>query len=313
MIWEKISEENTVLKTETHTNEFQNFHPIVNFFYFFFVIIFSIFFMHPLCIVLSFVCGLFYIYMIKGKKEIKRKLSYTIPLIIIMSVINPLFNHEGGTILKYFKNGNPLTLESIIYGIIASVMFCGVICWFWCFNEVMTSDKFIYLFGKIIPTLSLALSMTLRFVPLFSKETKKVINAQKCIGNDIHNGSFLKKIKNGLKILSIMITRSLENSIDTADSMKSRGYGLFKRTSFSNFRFTKRDMITLVFLFLISAYIIFGKVMGTMYIAYYPFIKASSFSLFELSVFIAYFMLLILPVFIEISEVIKWNVIKSKI
>ena len=204
-------------------NEFKTYHPIVNFTYFVFVIGFSMFFMHPVCLLISIVSGFTYSVMLNGRKTIKKKSSYMIPMLIIMGLVNPAFNHEGLTIIKYLPGGNPLTLESIVYGLCAAIMIVSVICHFSCYNEVMTSDKFIYLFGKIIPAMSLIISMTLRFVPKFSEQLKVVINAQVCMGRDISSGNIIKRAKHGLNILSIMITWSLENAIETADSMKSRG------------------------------------------------------------------------------------------
>ena len=79
---------------------------------------------------------------------------------------------------------------------------------------------------KVAPSLSLVLSMTLRFVPKFTAQMKKVRQSQKCIGRDVSDGGLISRIKHGIKIISIMITWSLENAIETADSMKSRGHGL---------------------------------------------------------------------------------------
>ena len=70
-----------------------------------------------------------------------------LPLLLLTALINPAFNHEGQTILTYLSNGNPITLESIVYGVAAAAMLVAVICWFSCYNSVMTSDKFVYLFG----------------------------------------------------------------------------------------------------------------------------------------------------------------------
>ena len=72
-----------------------------------------------------------------------------LPAILLTALINPIFNHEGVTILGYLPSGNPVTQESVIYGICAALMIVSVICHFSCYNEVMTSDKFIYIFGKI--------------------------------------------------------------------------------------------------------------------------------------------------------------------
>ena len=67
-----------------------------------------------------------------------------LPVFLISAAVNPLFNHQGITLILYLKNGNPLTLESILYGLAAGVMLVSVLNWFSCYQVVMTSDKFIY-------------------------------------------------------------------------------------------------------------------------------------------------------------------------
>ena len=292
--------------------EFKTYHPIVNFTYFVFVIGFSCFFMHPVCLGISLASGFTYSVMLKGKKAIKKNLMYMLPMMLVMALINPAFNHEGVTIIEYLPSGNPLTLESIIYGLCASVMIVSVICHFSCYNEIMTSDKFIYLFGKIIPALSLIISMTLRFVPKFASQLKAVTNAQRCMGRDVSNGSIIKRAKSGLNILSIMITWSLENAIDTADSMKSRGYGIPGRTAFSIFTFDKRDRKALVCILLLGIYAFVGNLMGGMYFRFFPSMKMAEVSVFGISVFLSYLLLCVCPVIIEVWEVRKWKALRSK-
>lgn len=294
-------------------NEFKTYHPIVNFIYFAFVIGFSCVFMHPICLVISLLSGFTYSVMLKGRKAIKTNLIYMLPTLTFAAFINPAFNHEGITIISYLPSGNPLTLESVVYGLAAAIMIVSVICWFSCYTEIMTSDKFIYLFGRIIPSLSLILSMTLRFVPRFSAQLKVITNAQRCIGRDVSNGSVIQRAKHGLLILSIMTTWALENAIETADSMKSRGYGHSGRTAFSIFTFDKRDKKALLCIVILGIYTLAGKLVGGMYFRYFPSLQTGNFSMYGLSVFIAYFALCICPIIIEVYEVRKWKVIKSKI
>ena len=294
-------------------NEFKTYHPIVNFVYFIFVIGFSCIFMHPVCLVISLLSGFTYSVMLKGRKAVRTNLIYMIPTLLFASLINPAFNHEGITIIAYLPSGNPLTLESIAYGLAAAIMIVSVICWFSCYTEIMTSDKFIYIFGRIIPSLSLVLSMTLRFVPKFSSQLKAVTNAQRCMGRDISNGSIIKRAKHGLSILSIMITWAFENAIETADSMKSRGYGHSGRTAFSIFIFDKRDKKAFLCIMILGIYTLVGYLMGGMYFRYFPSMKTSTFSIFGISVFFSYLALSICPVIIEIWEVRKWKAIKSRI
>ncbi len=294
-------------------NEFKTYHPIVNFTYFLFVIAFSCIFLHPVCLFISLISGFTYSAIQKGKKQIRKNLIYMLSLVLITAIINPLFNHQGVTIIEYLPSGNPLTLESLIYGLCAGLMLASVISHFSCYNEVMTSDKFLYLFGKIIPSMSLILSMTLRFVPKFAAQLKIVTNAQKGMGRDTKNGSLIKRLKHGLNILSIMTTWSLENAIETADSMKSRGYGMPQRTAFSIFTFDKRDKKALIYILFLGSYIIVGSLMGKMDFNFFPFIKSSEVSLFSVSIFWAYLLLFVCPIIIELWEVRKWKALVSKI
>ena len=286
-----------------NTNTFTKFHPLVNFLYFVLVIGFSCLFMHPVFLFVSLLSSFVFLIFLKGKKYVKPTLLYTFSLVLIMALLNPLFNHEGVTILTYLPSGNPLTFESIIYGIFASIMICNVINWFSCYNEIMTSDKFIYLFGKITPTLALILSMTLRFIPEFKRQLKEISDAQKCIGNDISTGKLTDRIKNVLSIISIMTTRALENSITTADSMKSRGYGLKKRTSYSNYKFLRRDIIAIILMLLCFLVVISGKVFNCIDFTFFPAIKYSNISYYSIFVFFIYFLLCNMPIIIELWEV----------
>lgn len=294
-------------------SEFATFHPIINFTYFTIIFIFSMIFMHPICLIISFISGFTYSVLLKGKKAVKFNLVYLLPAMLMAALINPAFNHEGTTILTYLSNGNPLTLESIVYGFAAAVMLACIICWFSCYNVIMTSDKFIYIFGRIIPSLSLIISMSLRFIPRFKAQIKVIASAQRCIGRDVSSGSIIKRAKCGLKILSIMVTWALENAIETADSMKARGYGLHGRTSFSIYRFDKRDMKALAILLCTTIYVLIGAINGGLYFRYFPNMKGVKPNFYAISVLLSYAILCITPILIEILEEIKWKQLKSKI
>ena len=110
-----------------------------------------------------------------------------------------------------------------------------------------------------------------------------------------------------------MVTRTLENSIDTADSMNARGYGRGRRTSFALYGLYKRDALALIYIMLLSAYIIYGGVKGALYVNFYPEFKLGVFTVYGLSVFAAYFMLLIFPLAVETEGAIKWKFLQSKI
>ncbi len=293
--------------------EFAKFHPIVNFLYFLSVIGFSMIFMHPLTLCISLVCGFTYSILLNGGKALKFNLFCILPLVIATTLMNPIFNHKGLTVLFYLPSGNPLTLESVFAGIASGLMIWGVICHFSCFNKIMTSDKLLYLFGNFFPALSLIFSMVLRFIPLFKVRLKTVMTAQSHVGQDVTKGNITERVKRGIKIFSVMITWSMENAIDTADSMKSRGYGLPKRTAYSNFKLDKRDIKALFYIGTLSSYIIIGGSLKKLNFTYFPSLRGADMGKYEISIFIAYLLLFICPVIIELKEVARWKKLKSKI
>lgn len=291
---------------------FSSYHPILNFGYFTVMLLSSMFFMHPVFQGIALLSAVTYSLLLKGRSGVKFHMLYMLPLLLFMAAMNPAFNHAGVTILFYLKSGNPVTLESIVFGVSAACMFVTVIIWFSCYNAVMTSDKFIYIFGKILPSLSLILSMVLRFVPRYIAQMKTISNAQKCIGRDMSQGNMLQRARNGIAILSILTTWALENAIETADSMKSRGYGLHERTSYSNFRFDRRDRIMLAVLAGLIACVLVGAVLGENTIRFFPSIKVSVVTPVSYAVYIAYFALCTIPVQVAIMEEVKWKYIESK-
>lgn len=294
-------------------DSFSRYHPLVNFLYFGLVLVFSMVFLHPVCLAISMGCAFAWSCSLGGRKALKFNLLGLLPMMIFMAAMNPLFSHEGATILAYFPDENPLTLESIWYGIGAAAMLVTVVCWFSCYNKVMTSDKFVYLFGRVIPALSLVLSMVLRFVPKFKEQLHVVSNAQKCVGRDAGSGSLLQKIKHGIRILSVMITWALENAIETADSMKSRGYGLPGRTSFSLYRFDGRDQGALAFLIGAGVYLVLMAVKGELYWQFYPITKGAAVTAWSLSAWLCYLALCAMPLILNYWEGRTWKRIVSNI
>ena len=247
---------------------FYKSHPLLNFVYFTVVIGVTMFSNHPIVLIASFLAAWAYSVLLKGKKAVKFNALVLLPVILITLILNALNVHNGVTVLFYL-NGNRITLEAIIFGFVQGIMLNSVIIWFTCFSTIITEDKFIYLFGRIAPVIALTISMIFRFIPLLQNRFCEVSAAQRCMGrkngrNPIH------RIRQFGKEVSILIAWSLEASIESADSMEARGYGLRGRTSFHLFRLTGRESCVLIFM-LISGFIsVVACAMNYTYIYYYP-------------------------------------------
>ncbi len=290
---------------------FGNYHPFVLMFYFLSVLLTAMFISNPILQATALLGGILFCLMLQKRSEITGNIGFYIPLFLIIAVTNPLFSHNGTTPL-FFLNGNPVTLEAFLYGIAIAVTVVGVMMWCKCYSEIMTSDKFLYLFGKTVPKLSLILSMALRFVPMYKRQLHKVGRAQKAMGL-YSSKSFSDKIRSGMRVFMAMISWSLENAMDTSASMKARGYGIKGRTHFSLFRFYPGDAVLLAVCVCLLSVTIAGTAAGETVFYYYPRLSAVNLSLYAVTVYAAFGILSFLPFIIEVKEAFLWKYYISKI
>ena len=302
----------------TVMDTFSACHPFLNFFYFTVVLFFTMFNQHPVFIGISYIGAFSYSFLLNGWEK-------TLPGLLIVALLNPMFNHYGVTMLYYVKSsGNWITLEALVYGVVLGAVMFVVIQWFSCYNKVMTTDKFIYLFGRIIPALSLILSMALRFVPRFTAQLKVIRSGQKAMGRDVSEGSLFARIRHGLNMLSILVTWALENAIETSDSMRSRGYGLKGRTAFSIYHFTRKDKYVLGMMIGLSAIFTGGCIKGAAYASYDPRILLAGFTiqgyaapisvspLLALLTYLCFAAFCFLPVLLDVTETIRFSYSRRK-
>lgn len=299
-------------------DSFSKTHPLVSFLFFAAAITFSFLLTQPVCVAIGLLCALANALYLNGKKAVSLSLKFLLPASLFIIFINPLVNHRGATVLCYLPWGNPLTLESLLYGFVSAAVIGSAALWFSSFNAVITSDKIIFLFGKISPALSLILAMALRFIPLFTMRFKETMRAQRQITQAATAGSKAsRKLRARFKavrgVFSAMIGWSMENAIETSDSMKSRGYGLKGRTAFSLYSFHMSDAATfsvIVFETAALCALLFG---GQLKFRYFPSVKGELTGVFPVVFYCVYTLLLLTPLIINISEGIKWKRLRSKI
>lgn len=230
-----------------------------------------------------------------------------------MAALNALFNHAGVTMLFYLPNGNPVTREALCYGAAAAAMFAAVILWFQCCNAVMTADKYLYVFGGVLPSVSLLLSMALRFVPKFTAHMRAVAAAQASLGCGTREGGAWQRLRSGARVLSVTVSWALESGITAADSMKSRGYGAGRRTYFGNYRFTRRDGLLSAVLALALAGVCVGIGRGALYVRYYPSIHIGSAGALGAVCAACFALLCFLPLLLDGKEALTWRRLRSNI
>lgn len=291
---------------------FSRCHPAVNFIFFIGAIAFGVVIQHPAYLLVGMAASTVYYLLLKGKKGLKFLCSL-LPFLLLIAAVNPLFNTRGQHTLFHIF-GRPYTLEALLYGAAIAAVFAVMTLWFGCYNAVMTGDKFTSLFANLIPSLSLLLVMVFRMIPSLIGKGRQLAGARKSLGKGAGAlSSGREKLADGMTVLSSLASWALEGSLVTADSMRARGYGTAKRSSFRIYRMTLRDWLLLWILLFLLAVLVFAALFGSMSAAYTPALDLAPVRGVHIFGLLAYCVYVFLPTALQIKEALLWHFSKFKI
>lgn len=291
---------------------FSKLHPAVNLLFFIGAICFGVLLQHPVYLLAGiFASGVYYL-ILNGRKGVKTILLM-IPVFAFVTAFNPIVNTRGVTVLFTYLD-RPYTLEALVYGVAVAATFVLMLLWFGCYGKVLTGDKFTCLFGNLAPSLSLLLVMVFRMIPNFLQKAKQIVGVRSSIGKGTEEkSSFKDKLNSGMTVMGVLTSWALEGSITTSDSMRSRGYGASKRTSFMIYRMTATDWISAVIMLLLIGAVAFFAANGGMNAEFLPERNITPINRTNIIGFISYYGYLLIPIIFNIREVAQWSISKSKI
>ena len=108
--------------------------------------------------------------------------------------------------------------------------------------------------------LALIMSIALRFIPILTEETARIINAQKSRGADFETGGLTKRVKAVLPIIGPLLFSAFRRADELGDAMDARCYsGGGVRTKYKKLTFTWRDLLALVLLIIVLVAVVWCK------------------------------------------------------
>ncbi len=286
----------------------KRFHPASAMIYFTLVIALAMIGPNPISSAMFCVFGGALYALICGRSAFLKSLRWSLLLMAVVALTNPLFVHRGATVL-FFISDSPITLEALLYGGVSAAMMGGVYYWFACLGAVMTDDRIVCIFGKRFPHLALVLSMTLGFVPRLGRMAGDINDAQISLGM-YDGGSYSSRIRAKLCVFSVLVSQSLEGSIDTADTMLARGYALPGRGSFSRYRFGAGDAVFCAIATVLTAAAVTSMICGGGEFEFYPTLTNISFGAADIVFYASVFGLLFISIIFETGEKLLWRCLK---
>lgn len=290
-----------VQKGTVNMRHFNDYHPLTILIYYVSVLVLVMLTTNPIIIGVAFLLGI--IYQALNKPIFKNILWYLL-IIMFIALTNPLISYNGSTVL-FYVNSNKYTLEAMLYGANFGLMLVTIITWASNLTLDFTSDKILLLFGKIAPKSAMVLTTAIRFIPLYTKQLKRTRETQKTLG--LTKESIVDDLYLSLRAFSSTLNYSLENAIDTADMMISRGYSTTKRTNFGLYKFRIVDLLLILTVVCLDVLIFIN--LSTAEYQFYPNLTLVSFNYIYIFVFI----IMALPLIKEIKESVKWKLLQSKI
>lgn len=221
---------------------FESYHPGLAVAYFTAVLVFCMAAFQPIFIVLSLLGALSCEFYLSGWRKALKTIAWQLPLVALVAIINPFISASGST--ELFRVGvSAIYLESLMYGLCMGMMLMAVMLWFSAASRILTSDKVMGVLGNRLPLISLMVSMTLRLVPRFLERRAAVQLAQDCCAPAQLSG-FRQRIGEGARLTSVLMGWSMEDSLETADAMRARGWGESpRRTVYARYRMHARDRV----------------------------------------------------------------------
>ncbi|KAA0550308.1 energy-coupling factor transporter transmembrane protein EcfT [Bacillus sp. BGMRC 2118] len=288
---------------------FDRFHPFVLFFYYACSLTAFTLCMHPVFIIIGTIL-IVLLNIIQDRGQALRKwIVFIFTTGAIIFLMNPLFNERGLHVLLVIFD-HRVTLEALIYGFMTAFSLIGITMIFVNYNEIMTPNKLLYLFSKTLPKFSILLMLTLRFIPLMRRRLEEISHIQKSKGISVKKGKWKEKVSSGLLIVQVLTTFSLEEAIQTADSMNARGYGTRSRSSYNHFSFKKKDLFLTFMIFILLLFVIIARVKGFGHFTVYPVMESFSLSYNEGIILFLYSILIGIPILLKIGGYVSWRISK---
>ena len=257
---------------------------------------------HPVVSLLSMCSGALSLLLYGGRGELRALLRFCLPVGLLLILFNLAFNRNGVTVLFYIGDA-AVTLESVLYALFTAFAFCGAVLWFSFFCAFLDSDRVYRLFARFSKGLAVIFSLSLALVPKILEKYEEIKLQERAETDKKH------RFTQNILQLSALFSWVLEDSFETAVSMKARGALLKEKRQTQKQKATVADILLWILCVACVAIMFFSP---PMLAEIYPKFRQEAYLQNNIS-YIPLFLLYFSPVIFKIWEVTKWKFIARKI
>jgi energy-coupling factor transport system permease protein len=153
-------------------------------------------------------------------REVARTARYTLPLAVLVALVNALVVRDGLTVFARLGEVAPfgridLTVEALVFGLVLGVRVVVIVLCCALFTAAVDPDEVLRLFRRVSFRSALTAALATRLVPVLARDARRMADARAC------------RPRPGprVAVLRAVATSALDRAVDVAATLEVRGYG----------------------------------------------------------------------------------------
>jgi energy-coupling factor transport system permease protein len=196
---------------------------------------------------------------------------FTVPLALLVAVVNPFVIHEGLTVFWRFGNVPPfgeidLTVEALVYGVLLGVRVVAIALCCALFVAAVDPDETLQLFRRISFRSALTAALAARLMPVLARDARRMADASACRAGDAAPGR--------VAVMRAVATSALDRAIDVAATLEVRGYGARTASKRGHAPWSRHDLAFAASAAALIALAVAARLAGIATFAAYPSLDA---------------------------------------
>jgi energy-coupling factor transport system permease protein len=204
-------------------------------------------------------------------RELLTAARFTVPLGLIVAIVNPFVIHEGLTVVWRFGDVPPfgaidITLEALVYGLLlgARVVVVALCCAL--FVAAVDPDETLRLFRRVSFRSALTAALATRLMPVLARDGRRMAEASACRAGSTAPGR--------VAVMRAVATSALDRAVDVAATLEVRGYGSRAARRRGGEPWSRHDLAFAAAAVAIVALVVAARVAGVAPFAAYPSLQA---------------------------------------
>lgn len=204
-------------------------------------------------------------------RDLATAARFTVPLGLLVAIVNPFVVHEGLTVFWRFGNVPPfgeidLTVEALVYGLLLGARVVAVALCCALFVAAVDPDETLRLFRRVSFRSALTAALAARLMPVLARDARRMADAAACRAGTSPPGR--------VAVMRAVATSALDRAVDVAATLEVRGYGSRAANRRGAEPWSRHDIAFAAAAGALLALVIAARVSGVATFAAYPALRA---------------------------------------